>query len=230
VIAALAVLVAIAPVLTGLRELVPGVRVGDGVVEFDARVAIDCHNPATPDVYLEMLITAPDSREHESLLVTRIEPSNLHAALLAAGLEPGDPVRARGGARLAAHGDRVEILVRVGDDAGFGALVSWVIDDERVRRVTEDPRWGGIVFSGSVLDDRGYGADSTGTIASLTPFSTDVLAPVWTVSPDAKTDAPEWIADPGRVPERGVSVRVRVERVGGAPPSEHPEGVDVDDE
>jgi len=215
------------------RELVPGVSVAPGAVEFDARVAIDCHDPATPDVYLEMLITAPDSREHESLLVTRTGPSNIHAALLAAGLEPGDPVRAEDGQRRPARGDTIRVLVRTDGDGAWSPLIAWVIDDERERRVTDDPRWAGIVFAGSILDTRGYGADHTGTIASLTPFPTDVLAPAWTVSPEAATDPPEWIADNGRVPKRNAPVRVRIEALDASddpPASEHPDGVDVDDE
>ena len=238
-------------------ELVPGVRVEPGVVSFGARVAIDCHHPSTPDVYLEMLVTAPDSREHESLLVSDIRPSNLHAGLLAAGFEPGAPVRRRDGAIRAARGDRVRVLVRIGDDGdGAGAgdeddawwpLVSWIIDDDREHRVTDDERWSGLVFSGSTIDANGYAADRAGTIASLTPFGTEVVSPVWTVSPQASVDTPEWIADNERVPEQGTRVRVRIV-VGGAAEgdgqrerspesqengaekdSEHPQRIDIDD-
>ena len=242
-------------------ELIPGVRVEPGIVEFDARVAIDANHPSTPDVYLEMLVTAPDSREHESLLVAQIRPSNLHAGLLAAGFEPGSPVRRRGGAIRAARGDRVRVLVRVehdGDAAGaeeandaWRPLTSWIIDDDREHRVADDQRWSGLVFAGSTIDENGYAADRAGTIASLTPFGTEVVSPVWTVSPQASVDTPEWIADNDRVPEQSTRVRVRIVAVGDAEGreldeklpeapekgtrkgtekgSEHPERIDIDD-
>ncbi|MEM9374305.1 MAG: hypothetical protein AAGA55_11750, partial [Planctomycetota bacterium] len=52
-----------------LRELLPGVRVAEGTVEFRGTVCADTSHPQTPVVYLELLVTAPDSREHESLVV-----------------------------------------------------------------------------------------------------------------------------------------------------------------
>ena len=100
------------------KELLPGIRVADGLVEFDGSVAIDAHHPDTPDVYLEMFITAPDSREHESRVVSKIRASNLHAGLLAAGLEPGSPItRNDAHETVPAHGDPVKIFIKIDDES-----------------------------------------------------------------------------------------------------------------
>ena len=64
---------------------------GAKTVEFDGTVPIDCHDPRTPRVYLEVAVCTPDTKEHEALVVTRVKPSDVHAALLAAGLEAGEP-------------------------------------------------------------------------------------------------------------------------------------------
>ena len=41
--------------------------------------------------WLEQIACAPNSREHESLVVVKAKPSEVHAALLLAGFEPGSP-------------------------------------------------------------------------------------------------------------------------------------------
>ncbi len=196
-------------------ELLPGVWVDEGVVEFNASVAMDCHHPETPDVYLEMLITGPDTREHESLLVSTIKPSNLHAGLLAAGFDPGAPVKTDdSGNRTAATGDALTIEVRVGEDGEWSPLIAWVVTVEDGDPLEADSSWTGLVFAGSaVVEGKGYIADREGGLVSLTPFGFEVVSPAWLVSPDASTDEPEWIADRDRVPEFKTEVRVRVRGV-----------------
>ncbi len=210
-----------------LRELLPGIRVADGVVEFGGQIAIDAHHPDTPDVYLEMFITAPDSREHESLIVTDIKPSNLHAALLAAGFESGAPLsRGSDGEPIPAHGDT--LVIEVAEEQGnpeFKAITDWVMHVEHKSGIVDDERWAGFVFAGSALTRRGYEADGAGTIASLTSFGNDVIAPTWTVSHLAEIDEPVWIANRELIPKKGTPVTVRIRP---QPDSHEPDGVDVD--
>jgi len=42
--------------------------------------------------WLELLICSPDTKEHESILVTEARPSELHVALLLIGIEAGKPL------------------------------------------------------------------------------------------------------------------------------------------
>lgn len=196
-------------------ELLPGVWVEDGAVEFEAKVAMDCHHPETPDVYLEMLITRPDTREHESLLVTPLKPSSLHTAMLAAGFESGYPVQYAddGGERRSATGDPLQITVQVHGEDHWTDLMEWVVHVEGHTPLIESDLWEGLVFAGSVFNDDGvYKADREGAIASMTPWGFEVISPVWTLSPDASVDEPVWIADSDQVPNLGDAVRVRIQR------------------
>lgn len=77
-------------------ELFPGVRADleAKVVEFDATVSpLLLDDPEAPLFFVETIVCSPDTREHESLLVTTVTPSHLHAAMLIAGLKPGSPGR-----------------------------------------------------------------------------------------------------------------------------------------
>jgi len=221
------------------RELLPGVWVDDGVVEIDASVAMDCHHPETPDVYLEMLITGPDTREHESLLVSEVKPSNLHAGLLAAGFEPGKPVQFVDGKRVSATGDGVVVEVRIEDSEEWVKLVDWVSHVDEGSALVEDVGWAGLVFAGSKIRGGGvYAGDREGALVSLTPWGFEVVSPAWTVSPDAAVDEPVWIANRELVPAMGVGVRVRLRKIETETESEteseskeshEPDGVHVDD-
>ncbi len=178
-------------------------------VEFDARVAMDCHNPATPDVYLELIACAPDTREHEALVVTDVPPSLIHAALLAAGLEPGSPGVLATGAPPTGAPVTIEFSTNSTSPA-----TDWITDaPTRSRRPDQC-----FVFAGSRIATRTingqtrevYDADGTGVILGLTTFGSEVIAHEPLISPDASTDEPVWIADPRIVPDIGTPVRVRI--------------------
>ena len=214
-----------------LRELLPGIRVAEGVVEFEGEICINAHHPDTPDVYLEMLVTAPDSREHESLVMARIKPSNLHAALLAAGFESGAPLsRDEQGEAVNAHGDSLVVSVAVISDTepesgAWTPIVDWVTHIDNGPKLSGSEKWDGLVFAGSRLTGRGYEADGTGTLISLTSFGDEVIAPRWTLSHLAEIDEPVWIANRDLLPEKGTRVIVRIQ---GVPESHEPERVDID--
>lgn len=83
-------------------------------IEIDARVSpMLVVDPRTPLFFLETICCAPDTREHESLLVSDAKPSHVHAALLAMGLTPGKPgaweMRGQELVPLAPTGDRVSV-------------------------------------------------------------------------------------------------------------------------
>ncbi|MBL0871292.1 MAG: hypothetical protein IBJ18_12030 [Phycisphaerales bacterium] len=107
-----------------LREVFPHVRVDtqEKIVEIDAIVPIDARDPQTPNVFLEVVLCTADSKEHESLVMTRARASHVHAALLLIGLQPGSPGRVEWtpatkdtpakATRIAPTGDDVEITFR----------------------------------------------------------------------------------------------------------------------
>ncbi|MGV6814794.1 MAG: YdjY domain-containing protein [Phycisphaerales bacterium] len=226
------------PLTDPLMELLPGVFVSDHVVEFEGTVAIDVHHPDTPIVYLEMVVTAPDSREHESLVVTSITPSSLHAALLAADAQPGKPRhKDEQGQWINATGDSLEVSFAIKSEdhsdqwGAFFRTEEWVVNEETKAPLLESEDWGGFVFAGSTFShagrQTGYRADRTGTIISLTTFGDEVISPTWSISDKAEQDTPEWIANIDRVPPIGTPVRVQI-RILDTKQSHEPERIDID--
>src|SRR6185369_16829619 len=63
-------------------------------LEFDARtkqVRVECES-VNVDAPLEFFCVGMNGPDHETILRSRVRPSDLHTALLAIGLKPGAPV------------------------------------------------------------------------------------------------------------------------------------------
>lgn len=200
--------------------LTPGLRIAPEahILEFDATVAIDCHHPDTPDVYLELVACTPDTREHESLVVTTVRPALIHAALLTLGFQPGSPGKPAASAHAAPTpptGDKLSItLITTAPDGSKLAQSpdAW-ITDATTRTRTPTTTWH---FAGSNITQHNqhpvYDADHTGNLIGLATFGSETIAPADVFSPQADIHTPEWIADPRTVPARSTPVRVRIQR------------------
>lgn len=200
-------------------EASPGLRVSREAraLEFDGTVPIDVHGKA-PRVFLEVLVCTRDTREHESLVVTDVKPSSVHAALLMLGLVPGAP-----GSWQFEHatltstppnGPRLTVSIRFEKD---GATVtepidSWVANLRGGPSLAERDPGQHLVFAGSRFVTRDgadtYAADADGTLVGLTAFGSETIA--WTAMyhPDSAVEQPQWVADPARVPVFGTKVTV----------------------
>lgn len=223
------------PEQPGPREVFPGVRIDFGrrFVEFDGEVPIDAHNPAQPRVELEVLVCIPDSKEHESLVMTRARPSHVHAALLLLGLEPGEPGSwSFEGRRLIAHPPRgpaidVYFVRHDGEGPEREELASdWVrLDSGGSLTEAAKSRGGRWVFAGSRFGRLGrgeearevYDADYSGLLVGLTTFGGECIAWREVYSHDSNVQAPIWTADPARTPRDGTRVTVRLRVVDGPP-------------
>lgn len=207
-------------------EMLPGIRVDleHGVIEFDAVVAVDCHDPETPTVYLEVICCTPDTREHEALVVTTVPPSFVHAALLAVGGSPGRPGawRQEGKAIIAVPptGDRVRVTFLTTEADGSTRAhdpAEWIIQKETGRTLREVLPETGWVFAGSRLREfRGrevYDADGTGQLIGLHTFGSEMIGWQQIESPEAGIDEPQWLANAARVPRIGRPIVVRLEVV-----------------
>lgn len=216
------------PSVPTAREVFPGVRLDltNRVVEFDGEVVINAHDEATPRVYLEVMVCSPDTREHESLVITRARASHVHAALLMLGLEPGSPGRFDWSGKevrpIAPSGPAVSVLFRTaGPD---GAPVehdpwSWV-SIVRGGEVLDARPEGRFVFAGSRFARRAdpesgkgvevYDADGAGTLVGLTTFGSETIAWSTAWSPDSALQQPEWIARAATTPKIGTRVTVVV--------------------
>jgi hypothetical protein len=206
----------------GLRELFPHVRadVAAKLIEFDGTVPINCHDPRTPRVYLEVTVCTPDTKEHETLVVTPARPSHVHAALLAAGFNAGSPGSwTWDGKKITPHpptGDGLEVLIAYTDKSGReveAPATSWIVNADNGARFNAG-RDGGFVFAGSGIVKRQgrevYDADGSGLLIGLTTFGSEAIAWSQVISPEAEVAEPEWIADPKVVPEFGTAVVVRI--------------------
>lgn len=203
----------------GVVEVFPGVRVnlGDRCVEFDGTVPIRVDDPRAPRVYLEQVVCIPDTKEHESLVVAKVQPSHVHAALLALGLNPGKPAGYEWvdgkGRPVPPEGDRVRLTLHYTDRAGAAVDVdvSRLVRNAKTGEPWPDSGW---VFAGSVMRKRQgrevYDADGTGTLIGLASFGSEVIAPATVFSPDSQIDEPVWIADAATVPPMDTKVTVRL--------------------
>lgn len=208
-----------------LREVFPFIRADATarLVEIDGVVPIDCHDPATPRVFLELVACTPDTREHEVLVLTKAKPSNVHAALLAIGLAPGVPgswkYEDKKVLPVPPRGDGIEIGIAYRNAAGKEIecpVTDWIINAEtgapfKPRPGVSGPRW---VFAGSVFAKRQgrevYDADGTGTLIGLCIFGSEVVAWCDMISPEAAIEEPVWIADIKKVPAAGTPVILRL--------------------
>lgn len=159
------------PALPGLREVFLGVRVDldAKVVEFDGTVPIDAHTKSGLKVFLETTVCAYDSKEHESLVVTKAKPSHAHAALLMVGLKPGKPgawkqVEGRWvGEPPTGDAVVVEFVVKEADGAErVEDPAEWIVnikDGKTLAVIAPEAEW---VFAGSRLLAKKPGARAPG--------------------------------------------------------------------
>jgi hypothetical protein len=202
-----------------LRQVFDHVRISRShrFVEFDGIVPLDAHDEQTPDVYLELLACTPDTREHESLVMTRAKPSHLHAALLLIGLEPGTPgTWKRVGTSfepVPPTGSPVTVTITYtapNNTTSTAAATDWIID-QRTGTALAGADW---IFAGSrIVEYRGqafYDADGTGTVVGLTTFGSEVVSWGDVFSHQAAIQEPSWIANDSLVPAQGTPVVVRI--------------------
>lgn len=212
------------------ERVFPHVRIDRdaGVVEFDGVIALDFHDPRTPDTWLEQIVCLPDTKEHESLVVSLARASEVHAALLLAGLAPGHPGSWRlEGQRLVPNEPEGESLriEFVHQDPHGREIVSdaceWAIDSARRTTLLQHmearfPEDAPFVFAGSrFVSYNGpevYDADLSGTLIGLATFGGETIALREVISHESAVQPPEWLAHNERIPPIGTRVRVRVVR------------------
>ncbi|MHC5025183.1 MAG: YdjY domain-containing protein [Planctomycetota bacterium] len=197
--------------------LAPGLRATPGGyrVEVDAVVCLE-------EGWLEQIVCAPGTREHEAIMVSDVAPSRIHAALLVAGFESGAPGRWHatddGYGLSAPTGSEVSVAVRyeVDGETRVDPVRSWVRDHNTGRSLPDVP-W---VFGGSIFVEAPpgsetqevYAADFSGSIIGLVTFG-DELIGLATVIADATDVEPEtWEVASEQVPGVGTPVCIVISR------------------
>ncbi len=223
----------------GLREVFPGVRadVAAHLVEFDAQVTpMLVKDDRAPQFFLEVLACSPNTREHETFVVTTIRPSHIHAALLLVGLQPGSPGswKATDGKLepIQPTGDRVSVSIAWTDKDGNQIEqdpLEWMVstrvktgfwETERSVAAADKLPAPGWVFAGSKFVKRRpleggeerevYDADGSGTIVGFTTFGSEVIAWSRVISHDWSSNERQWIADFAKTPPAEAKVCVRI--------------------
>lgn len=190
----------------------------DGVVKLNAievdtkskLVRIEC-TAVAPDMPLEFFLVSRNGPDHETVLKTDARPSDVHAALLMIGLEPGSPVRPdpAGKGWLAPHGPPLRMR------ASWTSADGKQIDEPAERLIrsieTKQPMPPIVfVFTGSKINDRNeYVADLTGYVASIVNFElTPIDVPRLASSDNATL---EWEYNVDVAPPRGTNVVLTIE-------------------
>jgi hypothetical protein len=203
-------------------EAFPGIRVDArrGVVEFDAEVSPLIFEPFEGrNFYLEQFVCKRHTKDHESLVVTDAVPSQIHAALLLLGLEPGSPVTwaSPDGIPIArpASGPALRVEFLVGEGGARPAPIDprdWTVEKGGERRFPEG-EW---VFAGSAIAGEPealfYEADAAGTIVGLASFGTEVVAWGAPISHEEVEGELQWIAALEAMPPAETPVVVRITR------------------
>lgn len=174
--------------------------------------------------FLEQYVCTVGTREHEALFAFDGKASDVHAALLLAGLEPGRPgywreLDGSNGERtielVPPTGPEVSIRVRFADGTEHGiewfARASPVELREADAATTPPSRF---VFAGSkfVTNRRTgverYAADSAGSLIGLVTFGDETIASVEVIPDKSDVAAQIWEAFTERMPEPGTIVTI----------------------
>lgn len=185
--------------------------------------------------FLEQIACSPGTREHESLVVIRAKPSNIHAALLLGGFESGLPGRwlfdqskppEEQLTLIPPQGDKIDVFVRYERDGKTieEPIRTWVRDYHDMDRTFPDVPW---VFGGSSFRENPeymgpgehYVADVTGSIIGLVTFGDEVIGLSKVISDQEAIHEPEWEVDIERIPPVGTEVTIIFRRARASTPT-----------
>lgn len=171
--------------------------------------------------FLEQVACSPGTREHESLMVVRAKPREIHAALLLAGMKPGRPGRwiyhpeQEKVELITPEGPELDVLVRHKDAQGNHAEIpvrNWIRDHETCKEFPNQP-W---IFGGSAFrpnpefmgPGEHYVADMTGSIIGLVTFGDEVIGLQQIISDQATIHEPQWEVNADAIPAEGTEVTI----------------------
>jgi hypothetical protein len=201
----------------------PGVKI-DAAAK---KVVVDCQ---TLDITapLEFLAVVSGTNEHESILRSPIKPSHLHAALLAIGLEPGEPVKYSEAAKkwLPPKGPPLHLTIEFDKDGTHQVYPAYrLMRDVKTKKEMPRTTW---IFTGSrLLEDNTYAADATGYLVSVVNFDLTVIDTPQLAS--SANETLEWEINADLMPARGTKATLTIEPAGkvespgpGVPPAVPP--------
>ena len=182
---------------------------------------------------LEQIACSPQTREHESLVVIKVKPSQIHAALLMAGFEPGAPGKwiyeNEQFRTIPPKGEKLDISVRYADPGDPSKHIErdireWIrpsVDtvtalQQKQREFPKAP-W---IFAGSEIvpntlhmgPGEHYVADMSGSIIGLVTFGDEVIGFSDVLADQESVQALIWEANSDTVPPPNTPVTVVLRR------------------
>jgi hypothetical protein len=184
-------------------------------VEFDAarkQVRVECEMLAC-DAPLEFFCCVKGTNDYEAMIRSEVKPSNLHLALLAIGLKPGQPLQYSEAAKrwIPPQGPPLQIMMEYEKDGKKVSVPSWTwMREAKSKKTAPAFTW---VFAGSrVMPDGKYAADVTGYLVSIVNFDLTVID-----VPELKSSSNElleWERNPDTTPKAGTKVTMVIEPAG----------------
>ncbi|MCH2162423.1 MAG: YdjY domain-containing protein [Phycisphaerales bacterium] len=181
-------------------------------IRVPASVALD-------EGWLEVVACIPGTREHESIVVSDVTPSVVHAALLLIGAEPGHPGGYDQQRRQPTPPAGSPILVSVAwQDPDTGSRTERSVQELLVTDQEIAPP--GFVFAGSLMapnppslgPGEHYVADYVGTIVGLATFGDELVAAQEFHSPEQSVEPQAWRIRSGILPRSGTPVELILRR------------------
>ncbi|MEA3209095.1 MAG: hypothetical protein QOE70_2152 [Chthoniobacter sp.] len=195
-----------APVAPTMQEISPGVfQIGQIRIDQQRRTATFPGKVNMADGLIEYLLVTPDGAKHESLLVTEVQPADLHFAMLLLGAKgagittpaPGDAPPAQIDKEYLKRapelkGDSILISVKwkAGEAEKTAPVEDWIINTDLKKPAPRGP-W---LYTGSMFIEGRFLAQAEGTFASLVTYPAALINnprkgkdddSVWTVSEKA---------------------------------------------
>jgi len=209
-----------------IRELPDGnVAVRDIIVDRKARAARFPARINMDDGFVEYYLVTAAGKTHESVLVTDVQPNDLHIAMLLLGVDPpktADPSRKPpaniGDEWLASApeptGPPVTITVSFQNPKGESVRLDsgkLLVLGEKERKPAPDPGW---IYSGSLLIEGRFLAQDEGSVIALIRDSTALMN---NRLPEAIRDD-AWLVNTKTTPKKGTPVTVEIALPPSAPP------------
>jgi hypothetical protein len=184
-------------------------------VEFDAvkkQVRVEC-KMLQVDAPLEFFCCVKGTNDYEAMIRSEVKPSDLHLALLAIGLKPGQPVQYSESTKkwIPPQGPPLQMSMEYEKDGKTVSTPAWKwLRDVKTKKVAPPFTW---VFTGSrVMPDGKYAADVTGYLVSIVNFDLTVIDIPEIAS--SSNDLLEWERNSDVTPKAGAKVFMVIEPVG----------------
>jgi len=184
-------------------------------VEFDAarkQVRVECEMLAV-DAPLEFFCCLKGTNDYEAMIRSEVKPSDLHVALLAIGLKPGQPLQYSEATKrwIPPQGPPLQITMEYQKDGKTISVPSWTwMRDVKTKKTAHAFTW---VFTGSrVMEDGKYAADVTGYLISIVNFDYTVIDVPQLAS--SSNELLEWERNPDTTPKAGTKVTMVIEPAG----------------